>query len=99
MRNCTLDFNFDESIKAKQALKGFFTCRIIIRHGRIRFCAGKKPYNPLTENPPTWVGVEPVTLGAEGQLQTNHGTQPARSDFSYHTFALILNATQLFWKK
>ncbi|GFX26632.1 uncharacterized protein TNCV_4536421 [Trichonephila clavipes] len=27
------------------------------------------------ENPPTWAWVEPATLGAEGQLQTNHATQ------------------------
>ncbi|GFT31700.1 hypothetical protein TNCV_231201 [Trichonephila clavipes] len=30
------------------------------------------------ENPPTWVGVKPATLGTEGQRQTNHATQPAR---------------------
>ncbi|GFV40433.1 uncharacterized protein TNCV_4493901 [Trichonephila clavipes] len=29
------------------------------------------------ENPPTWAGVEPTTLGAESQRQTNHATQPA----------------------
>ncbi|GFW78646.1 transposable element Tcb2 transposase [Trichonephila clavipes] len=29
------------------------------------------------ENPPTWAGVEPATLGAEDQRQTNHATQPA----------------------
>ncbi|GFW94438.1 hypothetical protein TNCV_2701591 [Trichonephila clavipes] len=28
------------------------------------------------ENPPTWSGVEPATLGADGQRQTNHATQP-----------------------
>ncbi|GFY30640.1 hypothetical protein TNCV_3118021 [Trichonephila clavipes] len=32
---------------------------------------------PHHENPPTWAGVEPATLGAEGQRQTNHVTQPA----------------------
>ncbi|PRD27454.1 UNVERIFIED_CONTAM: hypothetical protein NCL1_35317 [Trichonephila clavipes] len=26
------------------------------------------------ENPPTWAGVEPVTLGAEGQRLTNYAT-------------------------
>ncbi|GFW45445.1 uncharacterized protein TNCV_3243851 [Trichonephila clavipes] len=26
------------------------------------------------ENPPTWAGVEPAALGAEGQRQTNHAT-------------------------
>ncbi|GFU14680.1 hypothetical protein TNCV_746651 [Trichonephila clavipes] len=31
------------------------------------------------ENPPTWAGVEPATLGAEGQRQTNHATQRAPS--------------------
>ncbi|GFW79356.1 hypothetical protein TNCV_2477631 [Trichonephila clavipes] len=29
------------------------------------------------ENPPTWAGVQPATLGGEGQRQTNHATQPA----------------------
>ncbi|GFW77665.1 hypothetical protein TNCV_133561 [Trichonephila clavipes] len=29
------------------------------------------------ENPPTWAGVEPTTLGAEGQRQTNYATQSA----------------------
>ncbi|GFW71529.1 hypothetical protein TNCV_2309641 [Trichonephila clavipes] len=29
------------------------------------------------ENPPTWAGVEPATLGAEGQRQTNLATQTA----------------------
>ncbi|GFU87106.1 hypothetical protein TNCV_430101 [Trichonephila clavipes] len=28
------------------------------------------------ENPPTWARVEPATLRAEGQRQTNHATQP-----------------------
>ncbi|GFW41962.1 hypothetical protein TNCV_6711 [Trichonephila clavipes] len=28
------------------------------------------------ENPSTWAGVEPATLGTEGQLQTNHDIQP-----------------------
>ncbi|GFW63736.1 hypothetical protein TNCV_4940281 [Trichonephila clavipes] len=28
------------------------------------------------ENPSTWAGVEPATLGTEGQRQTNHATQP-----------------------
>ncbi|GFX88418.1 hypothetical protein TNCV_2278861 [Trichonephila clavipes] len=27
------------------------------------------------EGPPTWAGVEPATLGAEGQRQTNYATQ------------------------
>ncbi|GFY19720.1 hypothetical protein TNCV_4648921 [Trichonephila clavipes] len=27
------------------------------------------------ENPPTWAAVEPATLGAESQRQTNHATQ------------------------
>ncbi|GFY35195.1 hypothetical protein TNCV_5045691 [Trichonephila clavipes] len=31
------------------------------------------------ENLPTWAGVAPATLGAEGQRQTNHATQPALS--------------------
>ncbi|GFV68279.1 hypothetical protein TNCV_1875611 [Trichonephila clavipes] len=29
------------------------------------------------ENPPTWSGVEPATLGAEGKRKINHATQPA----------------------
>ncbi|GFT39877.1 hypothetical protein TNCV_3286541 [Trichonephila clavipes] len=29
------------------------------------------------ENSPTWAGVEPTTIGVEGQRQTNHATQPA----------------------
>ncbi|GFU43037.1 hypothetical protein TNCV_3141581 [Trichonephila clavipes] len=29
------------------------------------------------ENPPTWAGVEPATLGTEDQRQTNYATQPA----------------------
>ncbi|GFT56061.1 hypothetical protein TNCV_76061 [Trichonephila clavipes] len=28
-------------------------------------------------NPPSWAGVEPATLGAEDQRQTNHATQTA----------------------
>ncbi|GFW39362.1 hypothetical protein TNCV_1833451 [Trichonephila clavipes] len=28
-------------------------------------------------SPPTCIGVEPATLGAEGQRQTNQATQPA----------------------
>ncbi|GFX59586.1 hypothetical protein TNCV_3054051 [Trichonephila clavipes] len=27
------------------------------------------------ENPPTWAGIEPATLGTGGQRQTNHATQ------------------------
>ncbi|GFV66096.1 hypothetical protein TNCV_1649081 [Trichonephila clavipes] len=29
------------------------------------------------ENPPTWDGVEPATLGADDQRQTNYATQSA----------------------
>ncbi|GFX29413.1 hypothetical protein TNCV_3997891 [Trichonephila clavipes] len=28
------------------------------------------------ENPPAWAGLEPITLGTEGQRQTNYATQP-----------------------
>ncbi|GFU76917.1 hypothetical protein TNCV_4520731 [Trichonephila clavipes] len=35
------------------------------------------------DNPPIWAGVEPSTLGAEGQRQTYHATQPAT--FKIHT--------------
>ncbi|GFT42271.1 hypothetical protein TNCV_1786011 [Trichonephila clavipes] len=31
------------------------------------------------ENPPTCAGVEPATLGTEGQRQTNYATQPAKA--------------------
>ncbi|GFV83217.1 HTH_Tnp_Tc3_2 domain-containing protein [Trichonephila clavipes] len=30
------------------------------------------------ENPPTWAGVESANLGAGGQRQTNHATQPLK---------------------
>ncbi|GFW30475.1 hypothetical protein TNCV_454131 [Trichonephila clavipes] len=33
------------------------------------------------ENPPTWAGVEPAALGAEGQRQTNHALQPAYHEY------------------
>ncbi|GFU70778.1 hypothetical protein TNCV_1662931 [Trichonephila clavipes] len=39
---CTLGFNFADSIRAKRSLKGSFSCRIIIRHGRFRFSASGK---------------------------------------------------------
>ncbi|GFX27532.1 hypothetical protein TNCV_4995871 [Trichonephila clavipes] len=58
-----------ESLCAKRTFLGSFTCRIIIRHERCRFSHH--------ENPPTWAGVAPATLGAEGQRQTNHSTQSA----------------------
>ncbi|GFV42331.1 hypothetical protein TNCV_3165621 [Trichonephila clavipes] len=29
------------------------------------------------ENPPTWTGIKPAILGAEGQRKTNHATQAA----------------------
>ncbi|GFY06862.1 retrovirus-related Pol polyprotein from transposon 17.6 [Trichonephila clavipes] len=31
------------------------------------------------ENTPTWAGIEPATLGAEGQRQTYHATQRAHN--------------------
>ncbi|GFW28678.1 hypothetical protein TNCV_3713931 [Trichonephila clavipes] len=34
------------------------------------------------ENPPTWAGVEPATLGVDGQRQTNYATQSALAEFS-----------------
>ncbi|GFV59179.1 uncharacterized protein TNCV_2339201 [Trichonephila clavipes] len=36
------------------------------------------------ENPPTWAGVEPVTLGAEVQRQTNHATQSALEILNFY---------------
>ncbi|GFY27245.1 hypothetical protein TNCV_2068661 [Trichonephila clavipes] len=32
------------------------------------------------ENPPTWAGVEPATLGADVQRQTNYATQSALAE-------------------
>ncbi|GFW96518.1 hypothetical protein TNCV_2845751 [Trichonephila clavipes] len=32
------------------------------------------------ENPPTWAGIEPATLGADGQQQTNYATQSALAE-------------------
>ncbi|GFW20214.1 hypothetical protein TNCV_1855381 [Trichonephila clavipes] len=31
------------------------------------------------ENPPTWAGVEPAALGAEGQRKINHASRPVCS--------------------
>ncbi|GFV59329.1 hypothetical protein TNCV_2340701 [Trichonephila clavipes] len=39
---CPKEFNFVESIQAKWTLKGSFSFRIIIRHGRCRFSASGK---------------------------------------------------------
>ncbi|GFV58099.1 hypothetical protein TNCV_2109271 [Trichonephila clavipes] len=36
------------------------------------------------ENPPTGAGVEPATLGADGQRQTNYATQSALAEFFWH---------------
>ncbi|GFU45568.1 retrovirus-related Pol polyprotein from transposon opus [Trichonephila clavipes] len=49
------------------------------------------------ENTPTWAGIEPATLGAEGQRQTYHATQRAHN-------GLISNVTsdsghQLLWRE
>ncbi|GFX29390.1 hypothetical protein TNCV_3997661 [Trichonephila clavipes] len=33
------------------------------------------------ENPSTWAGVEPTTLGADGQRQANYATQSALAEF------------------
>ncbi|GFX09491.1 hypothetical protein TNCV_4698771 [Trichonephila clavipes] len=35
------------------------------------------------ENPPTLAGVEPATLGADGQRKTNYATQSALAEFIY----------------
>ncbi|GFW99184.1 hypothetical protein TNCV_3009521 [Trichonephila clavipes] len=72
LRQCepVLGFNLPRAPKTKRHSRGFFTCRIIIRHGRCRFLHH--------ENPPTWAGVEPATLGAEGHRQSNHATQAAK---------------------
>ncbi|GFV41523.1 hypothetical protein TNCV_3626751 [Trichonephila clavipes] len=40
------------------------------------------------ENPPTWAGVEPATLGADGQRQTNYATQSALAEFDEAHFWL-----------
>ncbi|GFT12910.1 hypothetical protein TNCV_5096021 [Trichonephila clavipes] len=60
------------------------------------------------ENPPTWVGLEPATLGAEGQRQTNHATQPGRLSISkvafLHFFSpiwgkILGGPTGVFWRQ
>ncbi|GFX71112.1 hypothetical protein TNCV_3648771 [Trichonephila clavipes] len=43
------------------------------------------------ENPPAWAGVEPTTLGAEGQRQTNHATQPAFTNLSTSIHSKLTN--------
>ncbi|GFW29757.1 uncharacterized protein TNCV_3936241 [Trichonephila clavipes] len=35
------------------------------------------------ENPPTWAGVEPATLVADGQRQINYATHLAIAEFSF----------------
>ncbi|GFW24277.1 hypothetical protein TNCV_605271 [Trichonephila clavipes] len=35
------------------------------------------------ENPPTWAGVEPTTLGADDQRQTNYATQSALAELVF----------------
>ncbi|GFV92358.1 hypothetical protein TNCV_3949681 [Trichonephila clavipes] len=47
------------------------------------------------ENPPTWAGVEPATLSAEGQRQTNHATQPAKINIAVNPNAVdkVLNTS------
>ncbi|GFX36266.1 transposon Tf2-9 polyprotein [Trichonephila clavipes] len=37
------------------------------------------------ENPPIWAGVEPATLGADGQRQTNYATQSALAEFPHYS--------------
>ncbi|GFV81343.1 hypothetical protein TNCV_4773691 [Trichonephila clavipes] len=41
------------------------------------------------ENPPTWAGVEPATLGADGQRQTNYVTQSALDELLTITAGLF----------
>ncbi|GFW74074.1 hypothetical protein TNCV_4176211 [Trichonephila clavipes] len=41
------------------------------------------------ENPRTWAGIKPASLGTEGQRQTNYTTQPAdkiyvKGEFSFN---------------
>ncbi|GFS82815.1 uncharacterized protein TNCV_3127651 [Trichonephila clavipes] len=38
---------------------------------------------PHHENPSTWAGVEPATLGADGQRQTNYATQSALAELPF----------------
>ncbi|GFU54557.1 hypothetical protein TNCV_3025091 [Trichonephila clavipes] len=42
------------------------------------------------DNPSTWAGVEPATLGTEGQRQTNDATQPTYTSTYTHRFPLQL---------
>ncbi|GFV20027.1 uncharacterized protein TNCV_1154281 [Trichonephila clavipes] len=44
------------------------------------------------ENPPTWAGVEPTTLDADGQRQTNYATQSALAEFSYDNTTPLAHA-------
>ncbi|GFX94904.1 hypothetical protein TNCV_2379771 [Trichonephila clavipes] len=52
------------------------------------------------ESPPTMAGVEPATLGADGQQQTNYATQTAKAEISatrspLATDLIILNHGQV----
>ncbi|GFX72348.1 uncharacterized protein TNCV_1253021 [Trichonephila clavipes] len=38
------------------------------------------------ENPPTWTGVKPATLGADGQRQTHFATQSALAELQWHPY-------------
>ncbi|GFW32347.1 hypothetical protein TNCV_675061 [Trichonephila clavipes] len=55
------------------------------------------------ENPPTWAGVEPVTLGAESQRQTNHATQQASirkcSSFDKRSIINFCIRIALHWRR
>ncbi|GFU49547.1 hypothetical protein TNCV_1590861 [Trichonephila clavipes] len=47
------------------------------------------------ENPPTWAGVEPTTLSADGQRQTNYATQSALAELDYTGMWVRLGSTDL----
>ncbi|GFY31378.1 hypothetical protein TNCV_4989371 [Trichonephila clavipes] len=54
------------------------------------------------ENPPTWAGVEPATLGTEGQRQTNYAPQLAKeSSFKVKhqmLFKLLMRSNRINFK-
>ncbi|GFX04448.1 hypothetical protein TNCV_899781 [Trichonephila clavipes] len=60
------DFNFAESTQTKQAFKGLLHASSSCDMAAVCFLHH--------ENPPTWAGVEPETLGVHGQRRINYAT-------------------------
>ncbi|GFV15851.1 hypothetical protein TNCV_988341 [Trichonephila clavipes] len=50
------------------------------------------------KNPSTWAGIEPATLGAEGQRQTNHDTQQYETIYDDKFNTKIKDATPPFYR-